>query len=684
MKIKVFFTFLLALSISVSAQWVKTYAPDGFTSNFDVYNIDNTPVISNDGSTFYTSVDGGSTWENANAKFNFGGSHVNQLVQNGSFIYGCTRTGLFYSEDKAKSWKKINLFDTKDVRSLHGYGDNLLVQCNYNQYFYSSDKGATWNFYSRTGIPSYSSVIKNGTVLVFYNYDFFEVSIDFGKTWTTKTASIPASYIKNMVFAGNDLFLLTNEKVYKSSDLGNTWIEVSTLFNASQYYAITAFNDELLVSTNLGIFTTSEQRSKADLIPIEADFITPFYSMSVVGNFVFANAEAFGFYKLDLLQKKAVAINQVGTYFQKLRQLFTHRNKIFLSSSKNFFYATSGEAKWKLYPYLNNNTNYLITDSALVKVLNYEISVSYDAGLTWKPVESYRDGIEMAISELNNIYLLSPSSIYYSADRGETWEEFNPLQNVFTIKSIHAAADNLYLFTSAGIFVSTDHGKTASLISTQTPLIIANTASFSVVNHKNADFFFLIDNEHASIYYSYDYGKNWNITNLPTTNYLYKNIISDGTDLYVSTNGNPTAEGDYICALVSKDNSRTWRDFGTGIQAGSTIISNIVLFDKALFEYDFYGHIWKRDMNYTTEKSITIENAYLRCFPNPVSNYIEFELSNYAIIESVRITDIMGKTVYQNSRVEFPVIDISFLPKGIYVLSATIQENTFTSKFVKE
>ena len=84
---------------------------------------------------------------------------------------------------------------------------------------------------------------------------------------------------------------------------------------------------------------------------------------------------------------------------------------------------------------------------------------------------------------------------------------------------------------------------------------------------------------------------------------------------------------------------------------------------------------------------VGIEEHQLNMFsvyPNPTKNI--FTVESEALIESIRVTDILGKTIYTSATVnsERHQIDLSSYENGIYMVDVEIQGQIFTKKVLKK
>ena len=72
-------------------------------------------------------------------------------------------------------------------------------------------------------------------------------------------------------------------------------------------------------------------------------------------------------------------------------------------------------------------------------------------------------------------------------------------------------------------------------------------------------------------------------------------------------------------------------------------------------------------------------------YPNPVANILSFKNANGVIVKSLKITNILGKTVYFNVNAkDRNTIDVSKLSSGIYILSIVSQDGIQQFKFIKK
>ncbi|MEO8533799.1 MAG: family 16 glycosylhydrolase, partial [Flavobacterium sp.] len=108
----------------------------------------------------------------------------------------------------------------------------------------------------------------------------------------------------------------------------------------------------------------------------------------------------------------------------------------------------------------------------------------------------------------------------------------------------------------------------------------------------------------------------------------------------------------------------------------------------SLFEIEAYGSASaaKKALASKVETPET-ETADLGIYPNPASDYIELSVSGKLTNKEVTIHDLAGNLVVKNkinTTADETIIDISRLPKGIYILNFSSDEKRWTKKLIKK
>jgi uncharacterized delta-60 repeat protein len=68
-------------------------------------------------------------------------------------------------------------------------------------------------------------------------------------------------------------------------------------------------------------------------------------------------------------------------------------------------------------------------------------------------------------------------------------------------------------------------------------------------------------------------------------------------------------------------------------------------------------------------------------YPNPVQDVLHLQANNFTSIKAVKIYDLQGKVVLEDTN---DTINVSNLSNGLYIIKVTTKEGEFTKKFIKE
>ena len=108
----------------------------------------------------------------------------------------------------------------------------------------------------------------------------------------------------------------------------------------------------------------------------------------------------------------------------------------------------------------------------------------------------------------------------------------------------------------------------------------------------------------------------------------------------------------------------------------------------SLFEIEAYGTASTAKTSITDKKAVQEEEiTEFKMYPNPASDYIELSLPGKLDNKVISIYTLYGKMITQyklDATAEESLIDISQLPKGIYILNLNSDQKNWTKKLIKE
>ncbi|MEN3324989.1 T9SS type A sorting domain-containing protein [Mariniflexile soesokkakense] len=162
------------------------------------------------------------------------------------------------------------------------------------------------------------------------------------------------------------------------------------------------------------------------------------------------------------------------------------------------------------------------------------------------------------------------------------------------------------------------------------------------------------------------------------------------------------AAGNYISGVVEKTTpalaSGSDVDFSTSLTVPAGVTPSADLPDGQYYalKVALYGSGWSGPnaeeypvMTLVASGTLGIDDASLVTefvlYPNPVSNILSIKHAKKMAIKSLKITNILGKTVYADINTEsLNSVDVSNLSTGLYILSVNSGDKTQQAKFFKK
>jgi photosystem II stability/assembly factor-like uncharacterized protein len=297
----------LFLSTDRGISWIETY--DGLesrniaslaVSGSDIYAVSNTVFRSSDGgaswapqnpalntlgtrplavsagkllaadySSIHFSTDIGSSWDKIEPSQLSSGINVILLSGNDLFVATNTR-GILISTDDGHNWTERNTgLSSKDIGTLTISGTRMYAAIN-NQgdsgIFVSSDKGSSWRRI-KYGPDMYNGgvvgiAVINTHLFVVNGHSDILHSSDNGTSWSKSEYEYNyalCGYTKDVQVMGNDLFTATANGVFRSTDYGATWMNMSSTLADHYIWTLFVHGTNLFATTRNGIYLTTDK-----------------------------------------------------------------------------------------------------------------------------------------------------------------------------------------------------------------------------------------------------------------------------------------------------------------------------------------------------------------------------------------------------------------------------------------
>lgn len=446
------------------------------------------------GPGIYNSIDGGVTWNPIENSFNNGGFESCSMSNDGKYriVVGYIISDTYVSNDYGVTWSKIDITKNWIKAAVSGDG-KYMTAVSYDDdgenggfIYRSEDYGLSWTdvtpnipvpgFYygvalSENGMYQTAVITANSTSSGVVYKSSIVTSSDYGLTWSFQElgdnlTGNSISYDGKYQIAEDYGFGL-----YTSSDYGLTWTFIK--FHVDwRNSAISADGKyQIAVSQQKNIYRSEDY----GITWINTDFEYQLYGIAIS-----ADGE-----KLTLISpiSKIYNSNDYGLTWNDDNNSTIYKSFIGVSVSSSGQYQSSG-------------------------LLNDNILVSSDFGVTWKKVAEEKQWSSISIS-LTGQYqsAIEPYGLYRSSDFGKSWVKKELNLNSPIIKISGSGQYQTYADSKGYIYVSNDYGETFKEI---------NILGFfySIAMSTDGRYQTIVDYlglEYAggAIYVSNDYGENW-------------------------------------------------------------------------------------------------------------------------------------------------------------------------------
>ena len=193
-----------------------------------------------------------------------------------------------------------------------------------------------------------------------------------------------------------------------------------------------------------------------------------------------------------------------------------------------------------------------------------------------------------------------------------------------------------------------------------------------------------------------DGGENWGEQTLPNLTNWYGSTVEAGV-IYSVEFANDTlgwltcsAEGGSGYILLTTDGGETWEQQYVNKNLNEPIYDICAIDENNAWavgaDYIYHNNNADTIIIVGMEDDLQKNNS-VKISPNPFINYIQLQITKDYQVTDVVITDITGKTCYQENKIVNNQLNLSHLQQGIYFLTiyfnSNNQINSFTQKIIK-
>ncbi len=602
-------------------------------------------VIGNDlfaatGDGVYMSTDDGTDWTAASS--GLPGVHITALAADGDSLFAADWSSHIYlTTDLGTSWKMIcDGLPTNWASALVAVDSSLYVLEGGHIYAVTNG-GAIWHEMD-SGVPSVRVLTLGGRDLYAGTSSGLYVSSDGGVSWGLLHGS--ASWnVSGLAFGAHDFFALTKDTVYVSHDTGSTWTYAGT-YGGPQVNAFASFGNTLLIGTDAGgIFRSTDSGNSWK--PRNNAF--PYLQ---INSLVSSGAEVFaatnsGVFKTGTDSNTWEAIDRGMSDFhvRSMVQTLTPDSgvcNLLAATPSELFISTDRGEHWRTLTY-NGNPMYGISCFAL----NGNVLV---AG--WSGTAQPRD---------QNI-----GGIYFSYDRGQTWERQETISTqrpsviclaFASSKLLAGTVGGWYGYTTADLYVSSDTGATWSETDSS---LYCPFAGQMVVSESSIYF----GSTCGTLSRSTDGGCTW--TTVSNSLDVVEDLVASGGNLFAGTFNHG------LYRVTTSNDSVTLID--------DHQVTCLTLSNTDLIEGTYNSGVWRCPLSQIVSvhsRTAQAPGSFLlrQNYPNPFnpSTAIGYQLPGNAFVV-LRVFDVLGrkvKTLVNERQIagkHSVTFDASGLPSGVY------------------
>jgi photosystem II stability/assembly factor-like uncharacterized protein len=482
----------------------------------------------------FRSTDNGATWSPTSG---LGGKIVESFAIKGTTIYatvglGLGGNGVWRSTDNGNTWQVVPSPIENGGEAF--VSDNAIIVAEDNFIWRSTDDGASWDVVEQFALTGISSFARAGTKLFGASITGIETSTDNGASWTFNAFSDGAYSFSS---DGSTIYLGSRDKVFKSTDLGTTWIDVSTGLGKGGIQALLFDGSNLFAGTPAdaaGIYRSTNGGTNWNPAAAGLPIGKTIRSLISFGPYVFAGTEGDGIYRSSDHGDSWAKTDVNNTLLA--RQLV-----LAFCAKDNALYAGAGNG---IYKSTDSGATFQRTLDGFppnIGVLVFSLTASNGNILA---------AVSVLLSQTEAL-----DTIFYSSDDGSTWHQATlPI----TPTAVTAVASDGSSLAYAGVFgqsssvkglyKSTDAGVTWS----QRPALNVDIERLAA-NGSN-----VLAGDLFAAYYSLDFGESWAFSSPPGNCPL-------GCGIFTYTfRGSSIFAGDDAGMFFSTDSGATWTPVNQG------------------------------------------------------------------------------------------------------------------------
>jgi photosystem II stability/assembly factor-like uncharacterized protein len=513
----------------------------------------------------FKSTDNGATWSGTSGLQN---KIINSFAIKGSVVWAFffalpNESGVARSTDNGNTWQVVPSIITDAGESI--VSDDAIIVAEDNFIWRSTDDGMSWDVVEQFALTGIGSFAKAGTKLFGAARTGIQTSTDNGASWTFEPFSDGAfSFSSN----GSTIYLGSASKVFKSTDLGTTWIDMSNGLGNGGIEALLYDGSTLFAGTPadaVGIYRSTNGGQNWEPAAAGLPIASEIRSMIAFGAYVFAGTQGDGIYRSSDHGNTwaKTDVNNPLLANALVLAFCVKDNNLFAGAINGIYKSTDGGATFQRtlngFPPNIGVTAYSLTASGGDVVAAVSVSFSPSSGL---------------------------QGIFYSPDDGSNWHQAS-LPIIPTAITSVASDGSLLAYAAVfgqsssvkGLYKSTDAGVTW----TQRQALNVDIERLAA-NGNN-----VLAGDLFGAYYSLDFGESWAFSDPPGN-------CPFGCGIFTYTlRGSSVFAGDEVGMFHSTDGGASWVPINEGFpQCPIPDVEASCADSNYLFAGTFGDGVWRK------------------------------------------------------------------------------------------
>lgn len=309
MKKLIYIFVVLAVTISINAQWVQTST--GMQVVLSMTNSGNSIFAGSEGSyPLYRSTNNGTNWTIMNLPL----TATQALTVSGTSVFAGTQGGIFRSMDNGESWIRIE--STFYVLSLATIGSNIFVGTdNSGAVLRSTNNGESWTQVIsglNANAIGYTFAV-NGTDIFVGTQNGVYRSTNYGTNWTHLGLS---SYtIRSLAIIGSNIFAGHMYGIFRSTNYGINWTSENTGLTNTEVQCFATSGTNIFVgsynNSGGGVYLSTNNGSNWFEINQGFTTIPSVHSFLILNNTIYAGTNNQSIWKRPL--SEVIGINNISS-----------------------------------------------------------------------------------------------------------------------------------------------------------------------------------------------------------------------------------------------------------------------------------------------------------------------------------------------------------------------------------